>query len=375
VNFDLDDQQDLLVKTLERFTQNECPPEKARAAMNGDSSIDPPLWRKLSDLDLFGLALPEEDGGAGLGLFELTLAAETFGYSAMPGPFLEHVLATLAIAWNGDREQRARWLPILLSGTAQGTMAWAERGEHWLPASWAVETVQDRRLCAEKVAVLHGDTATVIVVATDDGFWVVGGDADGIARRSIESLDRTRRISNLSFKGVEGERLGGSAVERVLDAALLLISADAAGGARRCLEMATEYALSREQFDTTIGHFQAVKHQLANMAVEALPLRHLVWYAAAATDADRSNSRKLVALAKSHTTERYTQIARQTVELFGGIGYTWDCDVHIWLKRAVFDRTMFGRPHMHRSRVARFNGWPRPLMTNPVELAGSEDLR
>jgi alkylation response protein AidB-like acyl-CoA dehydrogenase len=355
VNFDLDDQQDLLDKTLQRFVQHECPPARVRAAFEAESSFDPGLWAKLAELGLFGIAVDEQDGGAGLGVFELVLAADVFGAAALPGPFLEHVLATLAVAWAGDSEQRTRWLPSLLSGTCRSTIAWAEAGEGWLPQDW---TVRGPVLRGDKRGVLHADGAELVVIATPDGFHVVEAPDTALRARTVDPLDRTRRVYDLRLDSVSAERLPGNAIDRVFDVGLLLLAADAAGGARRCLEIATEYALTREQFGVTIGHFQAVKHQLANMAVEALPLRHLAWYAAAATDAGRADAPKLIALAKSHATDRYVQIARQTVDLFGGIGYTWECDVHFYLKRAVFDRTVFGRPERHRARVAAFNGWP-----------------
>jgi alkylation response protein AidB-like acyl-CoA dehydrogenase len=143
----------------------------------------------------------------------------------------------------------------------------------------------------------------------------------------------------------------------VRDAALVLLAADALGGASRCLSTSVEYAKAREQFGVTIGHFQALKHQLADMALAVEPARALVWYAAHAFDAIPTESPRAAALAKAHLTDVFMQVARDTVEAHGGIGFTWECDVQIWYKRAMFDRAFCGTPGVHRERAARLSGW------------------
>ena len=141
------------------------------------------------------------------------------------------------------------------------------------------------------------------------------------------------------------------------DAALVLLAADAFGGATRLVEMSVEYAKTREQFGVTIGHFQALKHQLANMAVDVEPARGLYWYAAHAQDHVPDQAERSAAIAKAHITDRYLQVARDAVEAHGGIGFTWECDVQIWFKRAMFDRAYLGSPALHRERSAQLAGW------------------
>ena len=141
------------------------------------------------------------------------------------------------------------------------------------------------------------------------------------------------------------------------DVALVLLAADAFGGASRCVDMCVEYAKTREQFGVTIGHFQGLKHQLANMAVEVEPSRALYWYAAYAYDHEPDESERSAALAKAHVTDRFMQVARDSVEAHGGIGFTWECDVQIWFKRAMFDRAFLGAPSVHRERAAVLAGW------------------
>jgi alkylation response protein AidB-like acyl-CoA dehydrogenase len=188
----------------------------------------------------------------------------------------------------------------------------------------------------------------------------------------IDGLDRTRRLDHIHFDAAGCERLprGAAAAPRVRDAALVLLAADAFGGAARCLELAVGYAQTREQFGTTIAHFQAIKHQLANLALEVEPARALYWYAAHAWDHLPQESALSAALAKAHLTEVFLRTARDTVEVHGGIGYTWDCDVHFWLRRAVFDRAFLGDPALHRARVAELSGWRPAGRTAPARRAG-----
>jgi alkylation response protein AidB-like acyl-CoA dehydrogenase len=150
---------------------------------------------------------------------------------------------------------------------------------------------------------------------------------------------------------------GKAAAPRVRDAGLCLLAADAFGTGKRLVDMSVAYAKEREQFGVTIGHFQALKHQLANMALEIEPARGLYWYAAHAFDHLREEAERAAALAKAHITDRAMQIARDAVEVHGGIGFTWECDVQIWFKRAIFDRAFLGIPSLHRERAAQLAGW------------------
>ena len=172
-------------------------------------------------------------------------------------------------------------------------------------------------------------------------------------------MDQGRRIDNVHFEGTPCEALpdGVRAGKRMRDVALVLLAADAFGGAERCVEMAVEYAKTREQFGVKIAHFQGLKHQLANMAVEVEPSRGLYWYAAYAMDHVADEAERSAALAKAHITDGFMQVARDTVEAHGGLGFTWECDVQMWFKRAMFDRAFFGAPSVHRSRAADLSDW------------------
>ena len=199
----------------------------------------------------------------------------------------------------------------------------------------------------------------VVVGVAGGGFALVERGAGGVKAETLEIADRTRRAARLVLDGAPCEPLpgGAAAAPRVRDAALVLLAADALGGAARCVEKSVEYAKTREQFGVTIGHFQALKHQLANMSLEVEPSRALVWFAAHAFDQLPAEAERAAALAKAHLTDVYMQVARDAVEAHGGIGFTWECDVQIWFKRALFDRAFCGTPAEHRERAARLAGW------------------
>jgi alkylation response protein AidB-like acyl-CoA dehydrogenase len=358
LNFDLSEEQELLQETVRQFAANECPPTRVRAIFDGADGHDPELWRGLCELGLAGIALPDEHGGAGLELLDLALVAEVLGAGAVPGPFLAHALAGLALVHAGSDEQKKTWLPKLASGEVLGTVAFAEADGRWQPDEWALSG--DATLSGEKTHVPCGAHADLVVVGTRGGsFALVERGARGLAIEPIDGVDRTRRLAALRFESTPCEALPGpaSAAARVRDAALVLLAADAFGGASRLLDLCVDYAKTRQQFGVTIASFQALKHQLANMALEVEPGRALHWYAAHAFDHVPDDAPRTAALAKAHLGDRFLQVARDAVEAHGGIGYTWECDVQIWFKRAIFDRAFLGSPAVHRERAAKLAGW------------------
>ncbi|HKC50019.1 MAG TPA: acyl-CoA dehydrogenase family protein [Myxococcota bacterium] len=358
MNFDLSDEQELLQETVRQFAANECPANRVRAIFDGDVGHDGELWKGLVELGLGAIAVPDEFGGAGLELLDQALVAEVLGAAAVPGPFLGHSLAGLAVLWGGSDAQKKTWLPKLASGELLGTVAFAEGDERWQPDEWAL--AGGPTLSGVKTAAPFGAHADLVVVGTaGGGLALVERGARGLSARPLPGVDRTRRIAELRFENTPCESLpnGVAASARVRDAGLVLLAADAFGGAQRLLEMSVEYAKTRQQFGVTIGSFQGLKHQLANLAVEIEPARGLYWYAAHAFDHVREESERTAALAKAHLTHVYMQAARDSVEAHGGIGFTWECDVQIYFKRAMFDRAFLGTPATHRERAAALAGW------------------
>jgi alkylation response protein AidB-like acyl-CoA dehydrogenase len=356
VNFDLTDEQLMLQETVSRAMQNECPITHLRTVFDGDSGHDAGLWKTLSELGIVGLALPEEYGGAGLEILDLALTAETLGYHAAPGPFLGHALAALAIASAGSAEQKQKWLPGLATGDLIGTVALAEGGGRWRPGQWQLGAATS--LSGDKELVPFAEIADVLVVGLEGGrLGVVEKGAEGMETQVVDGADLTRRLQNLSFASTPCDLLGeGDAANRLGDVGRVLLAADAFGGSQRLLEMCVDYAKTREQFGVTIGHFQALKHQLASMALDVEPNRGLYWFAAYAQDHAPDEAERIAAIARAHISDRFMQVARDAVEAHGGIGFTWECDVQIWFKRAMFDRAFLGTPAQDRERSLELAG-------------------
>ncbi len=358
MNFDLSDEQKLLQETIHQFLENECPPTKLREIFEGDTGHDPALWKGLVEMGVAGLHVPEEYGGAGLELIDLALAAESLGHGGAPGPFFGHALGALALVLGGSDAQKQTWLPRIATGDALCTVALGEPGGRWQPDEW--ELAGGATLSGEKTNAPYASIADLLVVGVAGGGLVlVEKTAAGLSFSPVEGVDRARRLDAVSFENTPCEALpgGAEAAPRLRDAALVLLAADAFGSGSRLVEMSVEYAKTREQFGVTIGHFQALKHQLATMAVEIEPSRALFWYAAHAFDHIPEEAPRAAALAKSHITDRAMQIARDAVEAHGGIGFTWECDVQLWFKRCMFDRAFLGTPAVHRERAADLAGW------------------
>jgi alkylation response protein AidB-like acyl-CoA dehydrogenase len=360
MNFDLSEEQRLLQSTIDGFLENEFPVNSVREFYDGAEELDRNVWKGLAELGVLGLHLPEEFGGAGLEMLDLQCVAERLGYHATPGPFFGHAIAGLAIAIAGSDAQQKKWLPQLASGDCIASIALAESEGRWQPDEWGLGVNVDGTLSGTKLHVPCGRSAGLLVVGVDGGrLGLVDVSQGGVTLTPARDLDRTRRLATIEFAQARFDLLPNGAAHacRLRDAGLVLLAADAVGGAARCVELAVSYANQREQFGQTIGHFQALKHQLADLALDAEPCRSLAWYAAYAWDHIPEEAARAAAHAKSHITERFLKVARGTVEAHGGIGYTWECEVHYWLKRAVLDRTFLGSPRVHRLRAADLAGW------------------
>jgi alkylation response protein AidB-like acyl-CoA dehydrogenase len=358
VNFDVSEEQQLLQETVGQYIENECPLPRLREIFDGEEGHDPALWKGFAEIGMTGLQVSDRYGGAGLEMIDLALATETIAYGGMPGPFFGHALACLALELAGSEEQKKRWLPQLASGEVLGTVALGESDGVWQPEQWTLAA--GRKLSGTKAYVPYGSISDLIVVGTaGPGLALAERGAGGVEVERYDGVDRARRLDTVVFQEAPCEVLpdGKAAAPRLRDAGLCLLAADAFGTGKRLVDMSVAYAKEREQFGVTIGHFQALKHQLANMALEIEPARGLYWYAAHAFDHIREEAERAAALAKAHITDRAMQIARDAVEVHGGIGFTWECDVQIWFKRAIFDRAFLGIPSLHRERAAQLAGW------------------
>lgn len=364
MDFGLSDEQKALAATVRRYLAEQCPTTRVRAVMESDTGHDPALWQGLMDLGVGALAVPEAHGGMGAELLTLALVSEQIGYAAAPGPFLGAAIATVALSHADDEQAVAGCLSRMAAGGLLATAAVGEGGGRWDAGELAAR-VEHGRLRATKSQVPYGALSELHVVAARDpdrddeiAVWLVERDASTVIANDLSGNDLTRRLSSVEYRDAEVRRIGGRRTfEKMRDAALVLLAADAYGGARRCLDMASEYALTREQFGQPIGAFQAVKHQLANLAVDIEPSLSLWWYAAHAFDRIPDEAARHAALAKAFSSDLFDRAARDSTELHGGIGFTWEFDLHLWLRRSMFDRAFFGDAHYHRARAAELAGW------------------
>jgi alkylation response protein AidB-like acyl-CoA dehydrogenase len=358
MNFLLSDEQTSLQDSLARLVEEECDLRAVHKVIDANDAMHAGLWSKMVEFGAAGTVIADEHGGLGLEMIDLALIAEVLGRKAAPTPFLGHALAGIAISLAGSDAQKKAWLPKLAAGEAIGSVAFGEGAGLWLPAEW--QAAGEKKLSGTKDNVPSLMSADLVVVGLAGGaLALVETEAAGVSREPLRGVDRTRPIGTLQLSAAAADPLPGgqAAVARLRDAALVLLAADAYGGASRCVEMASEYAKVREQFGKKIAEFQALRHQLAMMAVEAEPGRGLYWYAAHAWDHIQDKAEQAAALAKAHLTERYLQVARDNIKAHGGIGFTWEYDAHLFLKRAMFDFAWGGAPAVHRQRYADLVGW------------------
>ena len=356
--FDLTDEQKLLRDSVETVLQRELAGTRLMALYNENGSADPQLWKALCGLGIAGILLPEAHGGVGMDLLALAVVAQACGYHGAPVPIVPSALAAWLLCEAGSNSQKTRWLPRLISGEAIAAFALNEEGGRWLPAQWQL-TCASATLSGGKRNVERANEATLLVVGLANGALALVEPHPSLQFESVDSLDRTRPLQHVLFNSTPCELLTTDQriADRLSDAMLVLIAADACGAGCRARDMAVAYAKVRKQFGRTIGTFQSLKHQLADMTVEIEPCFALVWYAAYAWDAIPEECAGAAARAKAHVGDAAVKVARRAVEAHGGIGYTWEYALHVWLKRAMADRNSMGLPAMHRERVAALAGW------------------
>jgi alkylation response protein AidB-like acyl-CoA dehydrogenase len=359
MDFSLSEEQEMLQETVRGFVAGECPPSRLREIFDAGTGTDDAVWQGLIDMGLAGLLVPEAYGGAEMELLDLALATEVLGGGALPGPLLGHSLTCLALVSGGSDSQKSKWLPQLAEGGVIGSVALCEERDRWDPTEWNAEIDGDR-LTGSKRFVPSADLAHLLVVgAKGGGLVLVEAGAPGVEIKNMGGIDQTRPIFEIHFDGAACEPLerGTEAAGRLRDGGLVLMAADSFGAATELVRMSVEYAKAREQFGQPIAQFQAVKHQLARLATDIEPTRALYWYAAYAFDHLPDESEHSAAMAKAHITDRAVAAAREAVELHGGLGFTWECDVQMWFKRAMFNRAFLGTPEVQRERCAVLGGW------------------
>jgi len=359
--FDLNDEQQAIRSTAKEFLAARYKSERIRELIETEHGFEQSDWEEMAELGWTGLALPEQWGGQGLGLVELAVLFEEIGYALAPSPLFSSTAAGLALAANGTEQQRQRWLPRLASGEARGTLALFDAGRPAIIGGFAMEARADGEgivLDGAKTLVEDAAAADFMLVATSDTRrHLVERDAAGVTIEADESIDPTRRLYTVRFDGV---RLGPEATldgtqedyRPILWRGAVAVAAESTGVAQRAMEMAVAYAKEREQFGRPIGAYQAVSHRCAQMLLETENARSAVYGAAWAGDAEPESLPKAAAMAKAYASDAGWRVPDASIQAHGGIGFTWEHDLHFFLKRGRANAARFGDARWHRERVA-----------------------
>jgi len=367
IQFAFTDEQEQFRSAVRRFLYDKSPTTEVRRLMATAEGYDPAVWRQLSeDLALPGIHVPEQYGGAGFGMVELCIVTEELGRALLCAPYFSSaVLAANAILYAGTEAQKSALLPEIAKGARLATLAVTEPDGNWDPAGIKVVATPDSdgyRLDGVKSFVVDGHIAELLIVAARvpktsglEGLalFTLDANAGGVERRLLESMDPTRKIARIDFRGARANLLGklddgATPILRTLDRAAIALANEMVGGAQIMLDSAVSYAKLRVQFGRTIGSFQAIKHKLADMLLDVELARSAAYYAAQASAADVHEWPALASMAKAAASETYLHTAVECIQIHGGIGFTWDNDTHLWFKRAKSSEVFLGQPSYHR---------------------------
>jgi alkylation response protein AidB-like acyl-CoA dehydrogenase len=359
MNFQLSDDQQAIKRTARELLAARYRPETVRELAADERGFTDEQWKELAQLGWPGVIVPEADDGLGLGAIELIVIHEEMGYALAPSPLHSTVAAALLLVAAGDPEQRSRWLPALARGEARGTIAvWDERSGAALDGSGLEPRYG--RLTGTKVAVPDAASAQVLIVSGAGGrHFLVRSDDPGVSITVQRSLDPTRKLYTVKLSGAQADELGADDKERIIGAYATIATALAAenvGIAQRALEMAVSYAKDRKQFGRPIGSYQAVSHRCAQMLLEVEGARSLCYWAGWALDHDPEVAVRAASMAKAYASDAGFRVTASALQVHGGIGFTWEHDLHFFLKRAKANCHAFGDARWHRDRVAELSG-------------------
>jgi alkylation response protein AidB-like acyl-CoA dehydrogenase len=359
MNFEFSDDQQAIGRTAKDFLEARYKLEMVRQLAGDQRGFTDAQWDAIAELGWPGVLISEHDGGLGLGVVELVVIAEQLGYSLAPTPLLSSIAAGLLLSAAGTPEQQQRWLPQLASGEKRGAVAVWDLHSGWDPDRSETELLSGA-LNATKIAVADADTADVLVVSGADGaHYLVERDAAGVTITAEQSLDPTRKLYEVNLRDTPAEPLAGGqggAITHAYATIAAALAAENVGVAQRTMEMAVEYARERKQFGRPIGTFQAVAHRCAQMLLETEGARSLTYGAAWALDHDPPTGVRSASMAKSYAGDAGYRVAASSLQVHGGIGFTWDHDLHFFLKRAKANAHAYGDSRWHRDRAITLAG-------------------
>ncbi|MEM7276191.1 MAG: acyl-CoA dehydrogenase family protein, partial [Actinomycetota bacterium] len=346
MNFAFTEEQDQLRQFVRSFLEDKSSEEAVREQMETEAGYDAAVWSQMAEqLGLQSMVIPEAHGGQGYSFVELGVVLEEMGRALLCAPFLSGVLASAAIMQSGDEAAMGAHLPGIASGETIATLAFTEESGKWDEAGITMEASaagDGHALSGVKSFVLDGHTANLIIVAARTGagvsLFAVDGDADGLTREALSTMDQTRKQAKLTFDNTPATLIGTdgagwATMSTVLDLGAVALAAEQVGGAQYVLEMAVQYAKDRVQFGRPIGSFQAIKHKCADMLLEVESAKSAAYYAGWAASELNDELPSVASLAKAYCSEAYFHAAAENIQIHGGIGFTWEHPAHLYFKR------------------------------------------
>jgi alkylation response protein AidB-like acyl-CoA dehydrogenase len=367
VNFAFSEEQEELRGIVRSFLSDKSDEATVRELMDTESGYDQATWTQMAEqMGLQALVIPEEFGGQGYGFVELVVVLEEMGRRLLCAPFFSTVvLAGQTLIHSGDDAAKQQYLPGIASGETIATLAYTEPNGKWDASAvtmTATKSGDTWKLNGTKLYVLDGHTANLIITAavTDAGIslFAVDGDAAGLTRTALSTMDQTRKQARLEYADVEGTLIGTDGggwdvLSKVLDLAAVALAAEQVGGAQEVLDSSVQYAKDRVQFGRPIGSFQAIKHKCADMLLEVESAKSAAYYAGWCASELNDELPQVASLAKAYCSEAYFHAAAENIQIHGGIGFTWEHPAHLYFKRAKSSELLFGDPTYHRELLAQ----------------------
>lgn len=366
MQFAFTEEQDQLRSFVRQFLDEKSDEAAVRALMETEQGYDEAVWSQMAEqLGLQSLIIPEAYGGQGFSWVELVVVLEEMGRSLLCAPFFSSVvLATSALMLSGDEAAQSEYLPKIASGELIATVAVTEENGRWDESgvtATATAAGDSWTIDGAKHYVLDGHTAGLIIVAARTAagvsLFAVDGDAAGLERTALSTMDQTRKQAKLTLSGTPATLIGTdgagwATLEAMLDRAAVGLAAEQVGGAQKVLDMSVEYAKDRVQFGRPIGSFQAIKHKCADMLLEVESAKSAAYYAAWCAAEENDELPAMASLAKSYCSEAYFHATAENIQIHGGIGFTWEHPAHLYFKRAKSSELLFGDPTYHRELLA-----------------------
>jgi len=373
MDFGFSEEQEMMRQSARQFLESECAMTYVRKMMDEDTGYSEDQWKKMADLGWMGLILPEEYGGSGLNMVDLVVILEEMGRVVMPGPFYPTViLAGVTLDLGGTKAQKKRYLPELAAGKLKATLAQVEESGRWDAEGIAIPAKKEGSgfiLSGTKLFVQDAHNADLLIVAARTSgkgpkgvtLFLVDAKQQGVTTTLLKTMDQTRKLCEVTFDNVAlGKEAvlgsvgkGWALLDRVIDSAKVAMCAEMCGGAQKVLEMSVDYAKVREQFGKPIGSFQAIQHKCANMMVQTESAKSATYYAAWAVANGVPEAHLAACMAKAYCSDAYRFVSAEGIQIHGGIGFTWEHDMHLYFKRAKGSEVTFGDATWNRELVAQ----------------------